>query len=434
MQRDEILIGRGAGARGALLLRALTVVVAIGVLACSDPAPSGSTHGPIDLTADEMESAIAEMLAITDTLDRNRRLVQLMDSLNEDNLSGAIVAYKKDLSRVDPHEARLFANAWAKIDPYGAVDGILEWRYPRIQNQATLEAVFEWVRSGGGDDARAYIDPHFESGEIETRRSPTKFMYLAVLQGLGVAKEWDRLTQMIVDHGDDGDRELWITEVMVEINRANGLDAVKEWANSIPWDAPKNIKASVLRRTLHWIAGLNGEDAARWWEEFEQEPGALELLPMAVKTWGVRDPGAALTWLLGRDEGPVRSGLMREIVRGWLSRAAETEAAEAWLAENLSNPDVALPTAVTYANFLVEEARFREAADTVQNFALEQHKQRAMVGALVNWAEADAAAAAAYCEETGVSETTVAAYQRRLAEKPIRVQRNKVADAPEVKQ
>jgi len=434
MQRDKILIRRGACVRGGFSLRALAVLLAIGVLACSDPAPSGSAHGPIDLTADEMESAIAEMLAITDTLDRNRRLVQLVDSLDEDNLSGAIVAYKKDLSRVDPHEARLFANAWARIDPHGAVDGILEWRYPRIQNQATLEAVFGWVRSGGGDDARAYIDPHFKSGEIETRRSPTKFMYLAVLQGLGVAKEWDRLTKMLVDHDDDGDRELWITEVMVEINRANGLNAVKEWADSIPWDAPRNIKASVVSRTLHWISGLSGEDAAGWWEEFEQEPEALELLPMAVKTWGVRDPGAALIWLLEREEGPVRSALMREIVRGWLSRAAETEAAEAWLAENLSNPEIALPTAITYANFLVEEARFRDAADTVQNFALEQHRQRAMVGALVNWAESDAPAAAAYCEEAGISDTIVEAYQSRLAEKPIRVQRKKVADAPEVKQ
>jgi len=441
MHRDRILRS-GASARNTpVLIRPLVIfaslVVAMGIVACSAQEQTGgkdAKFGPIDLTADEMKAEVVAMLSIPDTLDRNRRLVQLMDSLNEDNLPGAMAAYSENLSKADPQEARLFANAWAKIDPHGAVDGILGWRYPRIQNQAVLEAVYEWVLSGGGDDARAYIDPHFQSGSIETRRSPTKFMYLAVLQGLGVAKDWDRLTQMLSDHGDDGDRQLWLTEVMVEINRANGIEAVREWVDSIPWDTPSNLKVSALSRGLHWVSGLGGDKAATWWESYEEHPRALEVLPMAVKTWGVHEPPTAVEWLLKREEGAVRSGLLREIVRGWLARSAETEAAEAWLAENLSNEEIALPAAVTYANFLVEEARYRDAADIVQKFALPQHRNRALTGALVNWAESDAEAAAAYCEEADVPEEVVEAYQRRLASKPIRVQRNQVPNAPEVKQ
>ena len=145
---------------GRTMMLAVLLMTALGLTACEAQRGGESPYGPIELNAAEMETEVTAMLSTSDILDRHRRLVQLMDSLDAANLEGAKTAYNENLSKVDPREARLFANAWSRIDPQDAVEGILGWRYPRIQNQAVLEAVFQWVLSGGGDDARAsFPDP-----------------------------------------------------------------------------------------------------------------------------------------------------------------------------------------------------------------------------------------------------------------------------------
>lgn len=431
MTQEGIRLLRTGSLRKTFSVTGLLTGIGLILLSCSQPECPPVSCDPLELDSAGMQVEITEMLKTVDTLDRHRRLVQLMDAIDDDNLQGAIDAYDENTTRVDPHEARVFANRWARIDPHGAVEGILAWNFPRIKNQAVLEAVFVWA-ANDGDDARAYVDPLFE-GNIEARQSPTKFMILAVLQGLGVAQEWDKLTEMLGSHPDDADRELWMTQVMIEITRASGMEGVRAWVNSIPWDAPHDLKVSALKRGLHWAAGTGGENAAAWYEEFEDEPGAIELMPMAVQTWGIREPTGAIDWLLKRQSTTVRDALLREIFRSWLTREGESETAEAWILANIAdNETIARAAVIVYANYLIDNTRFLVAAETVQKYVLEEHHDKALIQVLLKWAGHNPAEASAYAEEKNLSDDIVVAYERRLKEKVVRVQKSRKLTESEV--
>jgi hypothetical protein len=413
------------------MYRAMVTFLLVCALGCS---PSGSVTGgsgqPLALDSPQMKTAAQEMLSISDTLDRHRRLVELMDALNEDNLPGAIEAYESYLSRVDPHEIRLFTNAWAQIDPKGALDRILDtWRYPRINRQAVLEVVTIWVQSGDGKAARAYVDPKFE-GPIPSRQSPTKFMVLAVLQSLAVEGEYDELTAMLASLEDDGDRELFITEVMVEMNRAGGKGGVKAWLDSIPWDTPKNLKFSTLKRGLDWVSKMSGPQAARWYEEIESDPRAVQLLPMAVKSWGVRDPGAAILWLGDRQPTTVRAALVREIGRGWTEREAKAPEAEAWIQAHIEIPLVRDHLSLVLANYWAREKRFEDSIEMAKNVPTTGQRDHAIAAVLREWSGYDDDATEAFIASGRVPETAIAWYRKQTAENPIKVRRVRVAKPP----
>lgn len=417
----------------------LLSLTAVGFLACDAPnpesadasSPGAAGLAPLELDAEQMRVEIGKMLRITDTLDRHRRMVQLVDSIDESNLQGAVDAYVENVGRVDPQEARLFANRWSKIDPQAAVSGILAWPYPRAKNQAILEAVFQWTINGGGEEARAFVDPRYESSG-QTLRSPTKFMYLAVLKGLGVAREWDQLTGMLLATEEDGDRELWITEIMIEINRAHGISAVREWLDSIPWESEYDLKVSTMKRGLLWVASHDYDRAAKWYEKIEAEnpDKAIEAMPQAVQARGISHPVDAIGWLRERPETGVRDALIREIMIGWLSRESDREAGEAWIRANLGDPMVERLGVVALANQLLESLRFVEAADVVREHAREPYRSRALTAAFVRWGQNDPGAVDAYIEEHDVSEEVASNYRTRLAQKAVRVKRRGRGNVP----
>lgn len=441
MQMQRIEKGRLLASRGFLSVTFLSVLTAVsvgsvGLLGCaaedvqSPPASGGTGLAPLDLDTAGMKVEIDAMLRITDTLDRHRRMVQLMDSIDDSNLQGAVDAYLENMGRIDPHEVRLFANKWAQIDPHAAVDGILDWPYPRSKNEAVEEAVLQWILSGGGDDARAYVDPLYE-GAVPTRRSPTKFMRLAVLKALGAGKNWDELTAMMAATPEEADRELWLTETLIEINRAHDFAAVKEWVDSIDWDAPGDIKVSAMERGLYFAAGLGFERASSWYQEIESNPRAIEVLPMAVNLWGVREPTGAISWLLERSESGVRDALIREITTGWLSRAAEAEEAEAWIRANTANPVIQFTSVIPLATHLVEAGRFRGAADLVREHAPPTYRDQALVGALVRWGQLRSAEVDSYIAEHDIANEVVERYRKRLAQRAVRTERRRRAGPPE---
>jgi len=73
--------------------------------ACSQSECPPVNCDPLDLDSAAMQVEITKMLKTTDTLDRHRRMVQLIDAIDEDNLPGAVAAYNENLARANPHEA-----------------------------------------------------------------------------------------------------------------------------------------------------------------------------------------------------------------------------------------------------------------------------------------------------------------------------------------
>lgn len=396
--------------------RALVAATFLLLVACSGGESHQGSCDPLELDAAGMESAVFEMLSIADTVDRHRRAIALADALNRENLPGAIAALDVHIDKVDPHEVRILAHAWADLDPKGALDHILEgWRYPRVTNEAVEEIVYVWAGSGDGEAARAYVDPSFE-GPIPAPRSPTKFMQLAVLKALGVAQDWDNLTGLFSSIEDAGDREFWITRVLVEMNRVHGFAPIRAWTESIPWDAPNNLKYSVLKRALDWRSRLSYAESQAWYEEIERERSRPSLLEPVVSAQGLREPANAIFWLAERAESDERDKLIREIMAGWLSRSdlEEREEARAWALEHSEDEFLRARIAPIMVRSYMGSNEPEKAADYALQYPEAAHADRNLPIVLVRWASLDADAVDAYIEEKQLSQEIVDGYQREL--------------------
>ncbi|GEM_PF-2173172 len=409
-----------------LLLPAIPWLLA----SCSGSGDGGDACAPLDLDADQMQARMIEMLSTADTLDRHRLAIALADALDEDNLSGALAGLDANLDKIDPHEVRIIAHAWADIDAKGALDHMLEnWKFPRINNQAVEEVVYVWAASGDGASARAYVDPSFD-GPIASPRSPTKFMQLAVLKALAVAEDWEQLTGLFSSIEDDGDRAFWLTRVVVEMSRVNGFESIRSWVDWIPWNAPNGLKVDALKRALDWRARLDYADAQSWYESFEDHPKAYETLSEAVRAQGMHEPANALAWLRERQDGNTRDTLIREIVRGWLGRESPEirDAGRAWVDEN-ADDEFWQPMIVGVAvRHYADTVEHRKAADLARKYPEASNASQVVPAILAAWSTYDPDAVDEYIEQTGLGDEIVEDYQARLERRSqgIRVSRTRV--------
>ncbi|MEM9174231.1 MAG: hypothetical protein AAGC67_03280 [Myxococcota bacterium] len=411
-------------------VRSLTLAIALFAAACGGDQAGG---GALDLDAEAMETAVFEMLTTRDTLDRHRSAVELADALSTENLPGAIQALDEHIDKIHHHEIRILAHAWADLDPRGALDHILEqWRYPRVSNEAIEEIVYVWAESGDGESARAYVDPTFD-GPIPAPRSPTRFMQLAVLKALAVAEDWDNLTALFGSIQDPEDREFWITRVLVEMNRVNGFEPVREWIESIPWDEPEGLRISALKRALDWRSRLSYSESQAWYEEIEQDKPRPVLLEEVVKAQGLNEPANAILWLSKRAPGSERDRLIREIMSGWLSRIEPEVRTEgrAWALEHsgddLLGPLIAPIVVASYVN----SNQAGKAAEFMLQHPEHTKLERRLPTVLVRWASMDVNEVDAFIQEKGISEEVVGAYQRelkRLIDSGVRVVRERLPE------
>jgi hypothetical protein len=391
-----------------------------------EKAPAGGS-GEVaieDLNSEEMAIRVAEMLQVTDTLDRVRQTVALMDALNEDNLPGAIEAYQKDLNRVQPHESRLFANAWARIDPKGALDRMQEtWTYPKIAFPAVEEAAYVWALSDDAAGARAYVDPSMGS-VVEKGRAPTNFLVLAVLKALAVGGELEELTGLLEGLKDSPNRDMFLTDILIELNRGQGMRVMRDWINSMSWEADNELKYSALRRGLDWSSQMNGEFAASWYEEVESDSDsdahAHKVMPMAVVNWSVRDPGPAMQWLGKRPPSETRDQLIRTVAVGWLTRRPEL--AEPWILEQLDDELMRDRLILPLANLYLSARKYEQALEWCQQIPRDYERNISLSVVLSEWTRLDEGAAAAYITEHKVSDSVVAGMRKRLGG-PVNVQR-----------
>lgn len=405
---------------------ALAVLLA-GLCAAGCDRPSSSASRSVvgtDLDSADMKAAVLETIKASDTLERNRRWVAIADALDEQNLPGALEAFDEALNHVDEYEVRLFANKWARIDPEGALNHITStWRYPKATNQAVNEIVYVWARNDS-EAAAEYVAPSFD-GPITERRSPKKFMILATLRALAAEGDLDELTRVLSTLEDDGDRGLWLTQVMREMNRARGNDVTQAWVESIPWDTPNNVKRAAFNRALDWLARISPTAAAEWYEEFEGERDISELLRPVVNAWGVQDPGAALLWLSDREKSATQASLAREVYRGWFDWGPEYgEEAEAWTLAHRGVPIVEDHLVMMLGNVYVHRKRYEEAAELVAS-ARPDLMRVGLPIVFAEWATLDENEVAAYIEANQVSEEIVDAYRTRVENRPVKVQRRR---------
>ncbi len=418
---------------GTVLCTALVGLI-VGTTGCSPTdQPSVPSFGTLELNESELKEAIFEAIEIEDTVERTRRWVEVMDAVNEDNLAGGIAAFDERLHRVEDREIRYFANKWARIDAEGALNHILDdWRYPRPVNEAVQEVVYVWVRHGDSKAAREYAAPNFE-GPIGGTRSPKKFVVLAILTALAAEGDFDELTKLLAAPHHPEDRELWLTNIMIEMNRVRGMQDVKGWISSIPSDAPNGLKLSALQRGIRWMAKMNVTQAAIWYEEVESEAGSVALLQPLMAVYGTYEPGNSILWIADREPTKERTSLARNVVRGWIDRGPEkADEAEAFLLENRENSLVRNDLLLLLANYYVANKRYREAADLVQTVP-DDLITRSLSAVFAQWSSLDVDELNAYIEEKQISQEIVDHYRASVKANPIKTTRSRTAPPPKKK-
>ncbi len=413
---------------GAAALPLCLVLVATSLAGCdSATSPNAGASNrvlPADLDASGMKTAVLDTISSIDSLDRARRWVEIADLLDDENLPGALEAFDEELNRADEYEIRIFANKWAQLDPEGALDYITDnWRYPKATNQAVNEIFYVWARNDSAA-AREYIAPSFEE-PIAGRRSPKKFMVLATLRALAASGDLDELTRLFGSLEDNGDRNLWLTQVMREMNRARGNEATQAWVESIPWDTPNGVKRAAFNRALDWLARISPSGAAKWYEKFEGERDLSELLRPIVKAWGIQDPAATLMWLNDRPRNPTQLTYVREVYRGWFDWGPEYgEEAEAWTRANRGVELVEDPLVFMLTQVLVHQRRYEDAAEWI-NTARPEIRSKALPGVFAEWATLDASAVDAWVAANQISEEIVDDYRARVENNPVKVKRRR---------
>lgn len=382
--------------RSPLITLAATLVAVL--LACSrqaDPPPTKLGDGPLDRAA--MKQAVAEALLIPDTLDRVDRITDLMWRLDEGNVDGAMEAYDAAVEGLDRDEVRLFANAWARIDPRAALERFTKWRAPRVGQSAISEVVSSWTRRGGGEEARIFA---LESLGMDKPEGQTvrNLVVDATAAGLAAAGQHAELTRLLANFPSDDGRNWVITQALLEFYRA-GTPALRAWVDSIPWETQNDLKHDALRSALISLAGFDGPAMAQWYETVEAKLPPGSFLEPISEAWGARDGLANLEWLIARPESSGRNAALRAGAYHYLRQ--DGPAASEWISARLGDPSVFSSMLYPLTQYMIS-VDLEKALALAEQLATPGEKISSLKQILVLWSRSDHPAVERYMVEKGV--------------------------------
>ena len=382
--------------RNPIVTLAATLVAVL--LACSpptDPPPAKLGDGPLDGAA--MRQAVAEALLIPDTLDRVERITDLMRKLDEGNVDGAMEAYDAAVEGLDRDEVRLFANAWARIDPRAALERFTKWRAPRVGRSAISEVVSSWTRRGGAEEARTFA---LESLGMDRPEGQTvrNLVVDATAAGLAAAGQHTELTRLLASFPSDDGRNWVITQALLEFYRA-GTPALRAWVESIPWETENDLKHDALRSALISLAGVDGREAAQWYETVEAKLPPGSFLEPISEAWGARDPLANLEWLIARPESSGRNAALRAGAYQYLRQ--DGPAASDWISARLGEPGVVASMLYPLTQYMIS-VDLEKALALAEQIEAPGEKLSSLKQILVMWSRRDHPAVERYMAEKGV--------------------------------
>lgn len=380
----------------------LLAVLWMGLAACSPPGAQdgaatagGVAAGPLDVSA--MKQAVGEALVLPDTLDRLSAICELMKRVDADNVEGARDAYDAAVEGLDRDEVRVFANAWARIDPRAALDWFTHWRAPMVGQSAISEVVHYWTRHGGADEARAFalasLGP--EGPESGTVRN---LIVDATAAGLASAGRNEELTKLLEDLPSGQERSWVITKAMIEFYRS-GMPKLRAWVDSIPWEAKNDLKRDALHSALVSLAHYDGAAAFAWYEEVEPKLALGAYLDGIAEAAGGRDPLATIEWLRGRKESAGRHLGLRSAAYHYLKR--DGKAASAWIEAHLDDPVIASAMRFPLTQYLIS-VDLQAALPLAEKIEAPGEKIAALKQILAMWSRKDYPAVERYMAEVGV--------------------------------
>ena len=325
----------------------LSLLLLLALMGCDDRSSSTEVLEKKSMSSSEMQRALFEALATEDMIERMVVLGVALQSLDESNVDGAAQAVMES----SPEALRVqsmvpLAYKWASIDPVAFFDfARVELPRGQVRGEALRTAIGRWVPDGGSDQLLQYIETLQEQGAEEAK--PMRSMFL---QSLLFNDYLDEATPLIAAMPDDEQRHLMLLRIVVEKIKVNP-DGLIAWVNSIPVDAPNNLKPKVFSQAVKIMALNYPEKAAQWYEEDGYEDWVLnDAMPLIATEWGKEDPEAAFEWMFSQPPSDTRDTAIRGVVYRWQKASPETS--EPWLRARLSDPAMA-PALYPFAQWLL---------------------------------------------------------------------------------
>jgi hypothetical protein len=376
----------------------LSAALAACFVACKPGGEEGapSTGSTAPLGAEEMKTALIEALANPDTLDRIDAVTDLMRRIDAKNVEGAMAAYDDSVEGLDRDEVRLFANAWARIDPKSALDRFTHWRAPRVGQSAIAEVVFYWTRNGGADAAREYALSSL--GDLPDGKTIRNIVLDSTAAGLASAGQYESLTKLLEPLPSDQPRSWVITQAMLEFYRA-GPSALRDWVDSIPWEAQNDLKRDALRSALIGLSNIDGPRAFEWYEAVESRLAPGDFLEGMSQAWSGHEPLRTIEWLRTRPESEGRRMALRAAAYRYLK--SDGKAASEWIKANLEDPSIDESMRFPLAQYTMS-VDLQGALPLAEKIPAPGEKLEALKQILIMWSRTDFDAVEKYMTEVGV--------------------------------
>jgi hypothetical protein len=314
-------------------------LMALFLLACERE--SGSTQpasqAAQELTASEMNASISEALQDKDPVLRMKLLSTALVGLDAENVEGAAEAFKTRRSTVSEFDIHPFMSQWATFDPKAALEfatvSLREGLWRRRGYESIIDA---WVASGGGEEAFAF------SEALKEEESPISTAIRSNLAGALILNGDFEIGMPILEEMPEGSgRNSFLLGLIFDLARERDLDDIVEFANSIPEDAPNNLKGAVFSQVLGVLTKTRPEQAAALYDGVRYEDFVRgDALAVIASEWIHKDPFATMEWVLSQPPSDARDAAVRGAVYRW--QMEDSERSEPWLREHLSEPSMAV--------------------------------------------------------------------------------------------
>jgi len=403
---------------GRLTLAAAAFAIAIGFYSLG--ARLGDSTNRQDAAGPATHERVRAALDEPDAIARTALLTNALTDLREDELAEVVVAYEERLKLVPPSRSaiELLGEAWASIDPEGAIDRIDGW--PEAPRRIGLSSVtrawagqapmaaFTWADSLLLEDREAAIDAVF-GGWAETDDNEI----------------WGVLSRLIPGF----DRESATNVVMKTVVQNHGFDELFERIDMIESDfapgSPRDFKLSALRTAVGLCAYHDPHKALAHARRYAGGPYDNGLLRRVAIYWAVNDGPGAMQALLELPSEPQRDKALRDGYMKWVR--SHGKAALGWMPAEAAIDERYAPLIDLYTMALAQ-SRATNPVDPIRQALVwvdripDSRRQRdasVLIGGL--WLRHEPDAAEAWIEARGIGKDVEAAlklWRRREGRRP----------------
>jgi len=256
--------------------------------------------------------------------------------------------------------------------------------------------VASWAAQGEGKaaiDFLASLPP-----ESEDRRVVANNL-AAALAAFG---NWEASIVVLGEIPDNEPRDMLLFKVFRELMRTEP-DGIRNFVDSIPPDAPNNLKAKAFERALSLLVSLDAEYARKWFgEHIFSDYASGGAITQMLNGLVIQDPPGALRWLVSMPPSLERDEGLRDAAYRWLK--SDPSGAYAYLRPELHRPEFA-PAIFPFAQYMILQDP-RDAVDWARRVPHAKERFRVLTQALLRWGRIDRKAVVQWIKETpGVDES-----------------------------